>query len=501
MRKHWAAGALACALIATLPATLVAQTPASTTAQPSSTDQLAKWGLYARLVGQTMKSAGAEGFTVRWRWETPGEVLLEEWYRGTVVTDKPSYTGTFRLGAEPGTFLLKSSAMLGKEWLGTLQDDGSVNFVGKGLLKMPFRVRIDDQGIYEMADAKGRTIERYAAITEPATPVAVAETPSSSSPAPAPAPKLEPVIASAPTAPAPAKKPAPVVAKQAPSPPAPPIKSPRRLSEAELAFIGQSVQKSRASSIEQARQAELAAQEASRKFQLEYQASLAEYARREAENAQAEAEFEEERAQKAAAWQQQAQASEQALANSMQRLRDTTANIQAQQAAAQARQRAQADAQAQAERQRQVELIRQANQRQEDEAARLVAQRQQYEQQRAAAQAAETARQQQQQQQRGAGDVASAGRASTDTDANRCVSGAEVRENDTTKGNTAAYVSNGCGTPVAMKICLMTESGWKCGVNFGVQPQASWSFSAFHATGPVFVDAKPAASNRALASP
>jgi len=155
---------------------------------------------------------------------------------------------------------------------------------------------------------------------------------------------------------------------------------------------------------------------------------------------------------------------------------------------ARARSAASAD---QAERQRQVELIRQANQRQDEEAARLAAQRQQYEQQRAdAAQAAERAR-----------DVGGAGRASTDTDANRCVSGAQLRENDTFNGNTAAYVVNGCGTPVDVKICLMTDSGWKCGVTWGLAAQGSWSHSAFHATGGVFVDAKTAGSSRALASP
>jgi hypothetical protein len=414
--------------------------------------------------------------------------LLEEWYRGTSDPDKPAYVMTIRLGPTPGTFNLKSTGMIGKEWNGTLQDDGSVRYVGTGMLKLAYIARLDEHGNFVQTTTKGRAyIHAVPVGSAPPAAVAASATPS--------APTQAPVVATAP--PASSEKPAPVVAKQAPLPPAPPIKTPRRLSEADLAVIRQSVQKNRDSSIQQARKADLAAQEAARKWQLEYQAMLAANAQREAEEAQADAEFEAERAQKAAAWQQQAQANEQALANSMQRLRDTTANIQAQQAEAQARQREQADALARAERQRQVELIRQANQRQEDEAARLAAQRQQYEQQRAAAAAAETARQ----QQRGAGEVATAGRASTDTDANRCVSGAEVRENDTTRGNTAAYVSNGCGIPVAMKICLMTETGWKCGVNLGVQAQASWSFSAFHATGPVFVDAKPAGSNRALASP
>ena len=429
-----------------------------------------------------MQDVNPAGFRLHWRWQTPGQVLLEEWYGTSADPDKPAYVMTIRLGPQPGTLNLKSSTMMGKEWVGTLQDDGSVSFVGKGLLKMAYSVRIDAQGAYEQSDTRGHTY-RYAALANSATPA----------PEPSTQPAPTPVVATAPSAPVtPEKpKPAPVVAKQEASPPAPPVRAPRKLSEADLARISQSVQKSRARSVEQARQNELQRQEAARQLQLQLQAMAEAEARRQAEEAEADAEFEAERAQKAAAWEQMRNASEQALADSTARLNDTTARIQAQQAEAAARQRAQAVSADQAERQRQVELIRQANQRQDEEAARLAAQRQQYEQQRAdAAQAAERAR-----------DVGGAGRASTDTDANRCVSGAQLRENDTFNGNTAAYVVNGCGTPVDVKICLMTDSGWKCGVTWGLAAQGSWSHSAFHATGGVFVDAKTAGSSRALASP
>ncbi len=454
-----------------------------------------------------MKDANPEGLQLRWRWQTPGEVLLEEWLRDP---DKPSYVMTIRLGEAAGTLHLKSSAMMGKEWVGTVHDDGSISFVGKGILKMPYTVRIDEQGAYEQADTRGH-IYKYVAVAEPAASVAVAQTaPSpevapapSSSPAPAPVAANTPsskapstVVPTAPV-PVPSPTPAPVVARQQPSPPAPPVKVPRKLTDAELARIARSVQESRARSAEQARQIELQRQEAARQAQIQAQIWAAAEAQRQAEEAAADAEFEAERARKAAAWQQMTQANEQALADSMARLQATTASIQAQQAEAAARQRAQAEAADRAERQRQVELIRQANQRQEEEAARLAAQRQQYEQQRAAAQAAELERA----QQRSAGAVAGAGRASTETDANRCVSSAELRENDTFQGNTAAYVVNGCGTPVDVKICLMTDSGWKCGATWGLAAQSSWSHSAFRATGRVFVDAKTAGSSRALASP
>jgi hypothetical protein len=116
MRNHWATCAFACALIATLPARLVAQTPAS--------DDLSKWGLYARLAGQTMKDVDPKGFRLHWRWQTPGEVLLEEWYGTSADSDQPAYVMTIRLGPQPGTLNLKSSTMMGKEWLGTLQADG-----------------------------------------------------------------------------------------------------------------------------------------------------------------------------------------------------------------------------------------------------------------------------------------------------------------------------------------------------------------------------------------
>jgi hypothetical protein len=434
-----------------------------------------------------MKDVNPAGLSLRWRWETPGQVLLEEWF-GSDPT-KPSYVMTIRLGPQPGTLNLKSSAMMGKEWIGTLQDDGSIDFVGKGLLKMRYSIRVDEKGDYVQADTRGN-IYRYAAITNSPTAVVAAETssPPAEAPAPTPAPAQTsaPVATTAPTAPVPA---APVVAKQETLPPAPPVKIPRKLSEADIARIRQSVQNSRARSLEQARQAELRRQEAARQAALQAQIWAAQEARRQAEDAAWEAEFEAERARKAAAWQQQAQASEQALANSMQRMNETTARIQAQQAEALARQRAQSDALAAAERQRQVEIIRQANQRQDEEAARLAAQRRQYEQQRADT------------QQRSAQDSASAGRASTDTDANRCVTQSEVRQNDTFQGNTAAYVVNGCGVPVDVKVCLMTDSGWKCGATLGLASQASWSYSAMRATGPVFVDARTTGSTKRLASP
>lgn len=491
MRKLWAVSAIACAMIASFSAELSAQT-LTTAAAPAQApaDSLAAWGPYARLVGQTMYDTAPEGrFSIHWRWETPGEAMVVEWYRGKNL-DKLAATAVLRLGTEPRTILMKGNFMMGKEWLGTLNDDGSVSYVGKGLLKMRFTARVDEQGDYAETYSNGYVVT-YAVATNSAAPVAVAQTPP---PAPVvvqePAPA--PVVAEK-SVPVAAEKPAPAVAKL-PAPPPKPIKAPRRLTEEDTQRLWQSVQQSRARSLQEARQAELARQEAARQAAIQQQIWAAQQAQREAEEAAAEAEFEAERQQKAVAWNAMARANEQALNNSLQSLRDTTARIQAQQAQAQPYQSAPADPIGAAERQRQVELINQANRRQDDIAAGYAAQNRQYEQSRSAQEPSYSAS-------NSKPPSFDAGRASTDTDANRCVTSPEVRVNDTTQGNTAAYVTNGCGQTVSMKICLMTETGWKCGVNGGVHSQQSWSYSAFHATGPVFVDAKVAGSNRAHASP
>jgi hypothetical protein len=482
MRNQRTTWAITRALILIFSTTLSAQTPAAA-------DNLAAWGPYARLAGQTRYDTAPEGrFSIRWRWETPGEALVVEWHRGKNL-DKLAGTAVLRLGTEPRTIHMKGNFMMGKEWVGTLNDDGSVSYVGKGLLKMRFTASVDEQGNYTETYSNGY-VARYAPATSSAEPATLAQTAPPAEPQPssvppsAPAPTPAPVVASPP--------PAPVVAKL-PAPPAKPIKAPRRLTQKEQEQIWLAVQNSRAQSLQAARKLELQRQEAARQAAIQEQIWAAERARQEAEEAAADAEFEAERQQKAAAWNAMARANEQALNDSMQRLRDTTARIQAQQAQAQASQNTPVDPIGAAERRRQVELINQANRRQDDIAA-AYAQRQQSEPARAAAPPSGSA---------GNSRPPSfdAGRASTDTDANRCVTRPEIRQNDTSKGNTAAYITNGCGTKVDVRICLMTDKGWNCGVSWGVAPQASWSWSSFNATGPVFVDAKVTGSSGKLASP
>lgn len=91
--------------------------------------------------------------------------------------------------------------------------------------------------------------------------------------------------------------------------------------------------------------------------------------------------------------------------------------------------------------------------------------------------------------------------ASTDTDANRCVSGAEMRYNSGFKGNTAATVSNGCDTKADIQICLKVDARWNCGLRLGVLPRNSYTHAAPGGTGEVQVDARVTGSSRPLVTP
>lgn len=88
-----------------------------------------------------------------------------------------------------------------------------------------------------------------------------------------------------------------------------------------------------------------------------------------------------------------------------------------------------------------------------------------------------------------------------EVDATNCMSTAQVLPDFEHKGKTAAYVTNQCGTPVDMRICLKTEKDWDCGTVRNVSPQTTGSHSSSHATGQVFVAARPNGSNQTLNSP
>lgn len=93
------------------------------------------------------------------------------------------------------------------------------------------------------------------------------------------------------------------------------------------------------------------------------------------------------------------------------------------------------------------------------------------------------------------------GQASTDYDANRCISNPRLVENDTFRGSTSATITNDCDDTIDVRIYLMRSGGWNCGVRWGVEPGEDASYSSFQATGEVFVDARVADSDLPLAKP
>ncbi len=96
---------------------------------------------------------------------------------------------------------------------------------------------------------------------------------------------------------------------------------------------------------------------------------------------------------------------------------------------------------------------------------------------------------------------AAAGKASTDSDATRCVSSPVVGASATWKDAIAATVTNGCPTAVDVRICLLREGGWNCGVQWGLKPQDKWSWWSFKSDGQVFWDARVTGSDKPLGSP
>lgn len=121
----------------------------------------AVWGPYANVAGTQRR---AQTYIVRWHWAKPGAELVEEFVlRGSGTLD---YSNVITPGPGPGQLRLVSSYMH-KEWLGTLQNDGSVLWAGSGLLKMPYRVSLAADGVVEMRRVKLRNgaITSVAAVT------------------------------------------------------------------------------------------------------------------------------------------------------------------------------------------------------------------------------------------------------------------------------------------------------------------------------------------------
>jgi hypothetical protein len=111
-----------------------ASAPAARAAQSSPTFDPV-WGQYAALVG-TRARAGTDGYEISWSWAAPGQELVQEYINPT--TKKVAHREVIKPGATPGSLVLTSSALGKKQWLGTVQPDGRVLFIGKGLLKAPY---------------------------------------------------------------------------------------------------------------------------------------------------------------------------------------------------------------------------------------------------------------------------------------------------------------------------------------------------------------------------
>ena len=43
-----------------------------------------------------------------------------------------------------------------------------------------------------------------------------------------------------------------------------------------------------------------------------------------------------------------------------------------------------------------------------------------------------------------------------------------------TKTGTKALLVNNCSSPVDVRVCFMTDKGWNCQANYGVNPGRSW---------------------------
>lgn len=120
----------------------------------------AVWGPYARLVGSTQQSE--IGYRIHWHWAEPGRKLAEDWYEA--YSGDLSYTTTIVPGAQLGQLVLESPKFGHKKWNGTLAPNGSVLYVGEGMLKVPYRVDVDADGRMAMTQVKlkgGEVIDNF----------------------------------------------------------------------------------------------------------------------------------------------------------------------------------------------------------------------------------------------------------------------------------------------------------------------------------------------------
>ena len=152
---------------------------AATSPKPAPPAIDPNWGLYARLPGMTGEETGVTNapYELRWTWEVPGQVLVENWYkRGR---DTPTWTN--RIERDPSTGVLHSKANFPffKNWDGRVAADGSVQWTGSKTGRLPYRVYLQPDGQLgqvfqnkEGADLPGRTWRLSGMSTPAPAPIA-----------------------------------------------------------------------------------------------------------------------------------------------------------------------------------------------------------------------------------------------------------------------------------------------------------------------------------------
>jgi hypothetical protein len=128
----------------------IALLPWAVQVRAAETVDAATWGPYARLLDATQQSD--LGYRVHWHWAEPNRKLTEDWINA--YTGELSYQTNITPGAQPGQLVLESPKFGHKTWNGSIAADGSVLFVGVGMMKAPYRVRVDADGRMALSQVK-----------------------------------------------------------------------------------------------------------------------------------------------------------------------------------------------------------------------------------------------------------------------------------------------------------------------------------------------------------
>lgn len=117
----------------------------------------AAWGPYVQLAGHSWQLG--DGYRVSWQWLSPAQELSELWTNpkdGKVVQ-----TNLIRPGEAPGQLVLTSSLLgMNLKWQGRIGADGEVVWARDGLVKLPYRLRIAEDGraMYEGVKLKDERV-------------------------------------------------------------------------------------------------------------------------------------------------------------------------------------------------------------------------------------------------------------------------------------------------------------------------------------------------------